>query len=180
VLHVVRPEYPIPLDPDFYRGRISARQLVAMGYRDARRALADRAAAPLDASATRMRDPGRAVAFTESWRGASVRAELRVEIPDLDAFDGTAAASGWVLTAAGPVPVASGTFRAGAGYELAFRGGELTLADGRATLRLDDETREEAVKRTRGPLRGVHATSADRLSERLAVTWRFARAARRF
>jgi predicted acylesterase/phospholipase RssA len=180
VLHVVKPEYPIPLDPDFYRGRISARALVAMGYRDARRVLADRAPAPLDAAATRMRDPGRAVAFTESWRGASVRAELRVEIPDLDAFDGTAAVSGWVRTPAGAVPVASGTFRAGAGHELAFRGGGLTLADGRAALRVDGETREEPVRRTRGPLRGVHATSADRLSERIGTTVRFARLARRF
>ena len=38
-LHVVKPEFPIPLDPDFFFGRIDARALTAMGYRDARRYL---------------------------------------------------------------------------------------------------------------------------------------------
>ena len=34
-VHVVTPRRPLPLDPDFVAGRISAEALVAMGYRDA-------------------------------------------------------------------------------------------------------------------------------------------------
>jgi NTE family protein len=57
VLHVVKPELPLPLDPDFVAGRISAEALVAMGYRDAWKYLNSRTAAgvPLDDTATRMR-----------------------------------------------------------------------------------------------------------------------------
>lgn len=42
VVHVVRPDLPIPLDPDLVVGRIDAETLIAMGYRDARRYLATR------------------------------------------------------------------------------------------------------------------------------------------
>ena len=34
-LHVIRPRVPLPLDPDFFLGRIDASTLIAMGYRDA-------------------------------------------------------------------------------------------------------------------------------------------------
>lgn len=55
-MHVVKPEFPLPLDPDFLAGRITAETLIAMGYRDAWRYL--RAHSPdgvaLDATATRM------------------------------------------------------------------------------------------------------------------------------
>jgi predicted acylesterase/phospholipase RssA len=34
-LHVVRPRFPLPLDPEYYLGRISGEDLAAMGYRDA-------------------------------------------------------------------------------------------------------------------------------------------------
>ena len=34
-LHVIRPRVPLPLDPDFFFGRIDASTLIAMGYRDA-------------------------------------------------------------------------------------------------------------------------------------------------
>jgi len=35
VLHVVKPETPIPLDPDYFLGRIDAGTLIEKGYRDA-------------------------------------------------------------------------------------------------------------------------------------------------
>ncbi len=35
VLHVVKPAHPLPLDPEFFTGRITAGSLVDMGYRDA-------------------------------------------------------------------------------------------------------------------------------------------------
>ena len=34
-LHVIRPRVPLPLDPDFFFGRVDASTLIAMGYRDA-------------------------------------------------------------------------------------------------------------------------------------------------
>jgi len=57
VVHVVKPELPLPLDPDFVSGRISAEALVAMGYRDAWRYLGTRAptGVALDETATKMR-----------------------------------------------------------------------------------------------------------------------------
>ncbi|MFB6437528.1 hypothetical protein ACFCVY_12215 [Streptomyces sp. NPDC056411] len=34
-LHVVKPAYPLPLDPEFFAGRVTADTLMEMGYRDA-------------------------------------------------------------------------------------------------------------------------------------------------
>jgi hypothetical protein len=69
VVHVFKPEVPLPLDPDFYVGRIDAATLIDMGYRDARRALRSRLPAPLDPSATAMREPGVGVTFRETMTG---------------------------------------------------------------------------------------------------------------
>lgn len=38
-LHVIRPEFPLPLDPDYYFGKITASELVELGYTAARRYL---------------------------------------------------------------------------------------------------------------------------------------------
>ncbi len=38
-LHVIKPESPIPLDPDYFLGRIDGSALVDLGYQDARRYL---------------------------------------------------------------------------------------------------------------------------------------------
>jgi predicted acylesterase/phospholipase RssA len=43
-LHVIRPQHPLPLDPELYTGRVTFSQLVDMGYADARRYLASRPA----------------------------------------------------------------------------------------------------------------------------------------
>ena len=78
-LHVIKPEFPLPLDPDFYLGRIDADALVATGYRDAKAYLARRpeGGVPWDESATRMRDPALGVAFARRLRGGSVRVDVR-------------------------------------------------------------------------------------------------------
>jgi predicted acylesterase/phospholipase RssA len=68
-VHIVKPEVPLPLDPDFFFGRINAATLIDMGYRDARRALTV-PCAPLDPSATRMREPGVGVSFRETMAGS--------------------------------------------------------------------------------------------------------------
>lgn len=54
-VHVIRPDLPIPLDPDLVVGRIDAETLIGMGYRDARRYLCSRSPAgtPLTEDATR-------------------------------------------------------------------------------------------------------------------------------
>jgi predicted acylesterase/phospholipase RssA len=81
-LHVIKPEYPLPLDPDFYLGRIDANALVAMGYRDAKRYLASPSPAEWGPSATKMRDQPPGAAFVEKVDGA----EIRVDIRDAERF----------------------------------------------------------------------------------------------
>jgi len=72
VLHVIRPEHPLPLDPEFYLGRITADALVAMGYRDARAYLAARSpeGLPKDEHCTAMSEPDPGVRFTDRLRGS--------------------------------------------------------------------------------------------------------------
>jgi predicted patatin/cPLA2 family phospholipase len=68
-VYLIAPELPLPLDPDFFFGRIDAATLIDMGYRDARRALRARTPVALAPEATRMRTPGLGVAFRETMRG---------------------------------------------------------------------------------------------------------------
>ena len=71
ILHVVRPENPLPLDPEFYLNRIDADTLIGMGYRDARSYLKDMTAEglPKDASCTAMVEPQAGIRFTERFGG---------------------------------------------------------------------------------------------------------------
>jgi hypothetical protein len=71
VVHLIRPDIPLPLDPDFLLGRIDGPTLVAYGYRDAVRYLARMSPGgiPLDPSATKMREPARGVQFREVMAG---------------------------------------------------------------------------------------------------------------
>lgn len=70
-LHVVKPDFPLPLDPDFYTGRIDAATLIAMGYADAKAYLAAMSPAglPFAPEVTRMRSPRLGVAFREVMAG---------------------------------------------------------------------------------------------------------------
>jgi len=87
-LHVIRPRVPLPLDPDFFFGRVDASTLIAMGYRDAAAYLdaphQDGVAA--DAEATRMQDPVPGVAFRERLSGDGLDLRLGWEVDDLEAF----------------------------------------------------------------------------------------------
>ncbi|MFI2351841.1 patatin-like phospholipase family protein [Streptomyces sp. NPDC019443] len=82
VLHVVKPRYPLPLDPEFLAGRISADTLVAMGYRDAWDYLgrADPSGVPKDPTCTAMQEPPRGVRFQERMRGEVDGAELVLDV----------------------------------------------------------------------------------------------------
>ncbi len=123
IVHVIKPRYPLPLDPDFFLGRIDAATLIAMGYEDARRYLAeaDRTeGVPLTPAATAMQEPGVRVFWRERHTGAMAQTELAVEIPDVEAF------------LAGPNRQARlvGRVRGGAVGEALLREGTVTLEDG--------------------------------------------------
>ena len=71
VVHLIKPEITLPLDPDFLLGAIDAATLVAYGYRDAIRYL-DRpnsGGIALDPGATKMREPARGIQFRETMTG---------------------------------------------------------------------------------------------------------------
>jgi hypothetical protein len=71
VLHVIRPEHPLPLDPEYYLGHIDAATLIDMGYSDAWRYLQRKTPAgiPLTPEATRMQDPQIGIMFREQMAG---------------------------------------------------------------------------------------------------------------
>lgn len=70
-LHVIKPEYPLPLDPDYFFNRIDASTLVSMGYADAMQYLEtrDKADVSFTPSATKMKDPVPGIAFREQMEG---------------------------------------------------------------------------------------------------------------
>jgi hypothetical protein len=128
---VIKPVYPLPLDPDFYLGRISAHTLVAMGYRDARRYIdtATPEGVSLDPTATAMVDPPPGARWTEHLRGGlapparsggdsdsvEVDLELGVEVHDLAALSDDSSTPADLVgslrhPAWGRVFVAAGTF----------------------------------------------------------------------
>lgn len=90
VLHVVKPEHPLPLDPEFYLGRISSDSLVQMGYRDARRYLATRSTGgvPRDASCTRMTEPPPSARYVEHLRGSVEGVDVVLDLTVVMPLDG--------------------------------------------------------------------------------------------
>jgi predicted acylesterase/phospholipase RssA len=192
-LHVIKPASPLPLDPDFYRGRIDAHALVAMGYRDAKAYLATRAedGVPWTSEATAMGDPGLGIAFTERLSGAlradgdeaHVTVHLRAGLREPDELERGADLVGVVdspqlgrglLAKRGSVRQANGRLR----YELAFddRGRELTLmleSGRRGWSRVAGVTATLTVP-GRADYRGeLHADAVDALATllRLHATW---------
>lgn len=91
-VHVIKPEYPLPLDPAYFTGQIDAATLIALGYQDACRYLDNPAplSAPWQPGITRMREapPGAAArlvlagSFTPAWPEPGPR-------PAPDKSDGT-------------------------------------------------------------------------------------------
>lgn len=70
-LHVIKPEYALPLDQDFYLGRIDAATLIDRGYADARKYLAGMQpeGLPFSPEVTRMRDDTLGLTFREEFAG---------------------------------------------------------------------------------------------------------------
>lgn len=93
VLHVVKPDTPIPLDPDYFLGRIDAGTLLESGYRDACAYLRHMKPAGIawDPEATKMRRANPAVLVRSTLRGhlavgdgapGELVVQLSPEIPD--------------------------------------------------------------------------------------------------
>jgi predicted acylesterase/phospholipase RssA len=70
-LHLIRPQYPLPLDPDFYLGNINAATLVEMGYEDATKYLATRSdqGLPFSPEVTKMTNETLGFTFREKMAG---------------------------------------------------------------------------------------------------------------
>jgi hypothetical protein len=70
-LHVIKPFYPLPLDPDLYFGRIDTATLIDMGYADATRYLREigDAGLPFQPEVTKMQDDTTGIAFHETMEG---------------------------------------------------------------------------------------------------------------
>jgi hypothetical protein len=70
-LHVIKPEFPLPLDPDLFLDKIDTSTLINIGYSDARRYLAsvDQAGVALDMEATKMSEPGVTLDFRQHFTG---------------------------------------------------------------------------------------------------------------
>jgi predicted acylesterase/phospholipase RssA len=71
VVHLIKPERPLPLDPDFYAGHITAGTLIDLGYADARRYLETRGTQglPLTPEITQMNAPAPDLTFRETMSG---------------------------------------------------------------------------------------------------------------
>ncbi len=70
-LHLIKPEYPLPLDPDFYLGHIDAATLIDMGYADAKRYLRGMQSdgLPFQPEVTKMRYERLGITFRERMEG---------------------------------------------------------------------------------------------------------------
>jgi predicted acylesterase/phospholipase RssA len=70
-LHIIKPEYPLPLNPDFFLGKITADTLINMGYADTKEYLKDKItfSFPDISKATTMKSPGITVHFAQQFQG---------------------------------------------------------------------------------------------------------------
>ena len=70
-VHVVKPRYPLPLDPDFFLGKITASTLINMGYSDTYRYIEREMkpeGVPLTWEATQMKIPGVVITFSRTMK----------------------------------------------------------------------------------------------------------------
>jgi predicted acylesterase/phospholipase RssA len=86
-LHIIKPEYALPLDPDFVLGKIDADTLINMGYAETKKYLASLAAGspstpavPPTISLTRMLESGPAYHFRQQFRGRMGAHALQINL----------------------------------------------------------------------------------------------------
>ena len=70
-LFVIKPEYPLPLDPDLFFNKVDTRSLINMGYSDAKKSLNQfpENGVTMDQDATKMSDPGQRLCFRGVYQG---------------------------------------------------------------------------------------------------------------
>ncbi|RKH34443.1 patatin-like phospholipase family protein [Corallococcus praedator] len=87
VVHLIKPERPLPLDPDFYAGHVTAASLIDQGYSDACRYLrsADPQGLPLNPEITQMTESAPELTFRETMSGPLA---LGTTDPEAGAHDG--------------------------------------------------------------------------------------------
>ncbi len=73
VLHVIKPVFPLPLDPDLFFKKIDTNTLINIGYSNAKKYL-DRIpekGVPFDKQSTKMNDPGVTLSFRHHFTGVA-------------------------------------------------------------------------------------------------------------
>ncbi len=70
-LHVIKPEYPLPLDPDLFFNKVDTTSLINMGYVDTLKYLdgMSEIGVAYDTDSTRMKDPGKQFNFRLHYEG---------------------------------------------------------------------------------------------------------------
>lgn len=136
-LHVVKPENPLPLDPEFYLNRIDADTLIGMGYRDARNYLKGMTAEglPKDASCTAMAEPPAGIRFTERFGGRR-----------FDGQDGVGQDVRLTVTVALPLDPSAAPARLTGFLDHAPFGPRVFLAGGRVDVRGESVTYRASVR----------------------------------
>ncbi|MDB5261452.1 MAG: Patatin [Adhaeribacter sp.] len=93
IIHLIKPAYPLPLDPDLYFNKVNTTTLIDMGYADAKEYLASiTTAVPIEAAAisTKMKSPGLAFSgrarLTGSLFNQAAVLYLSLNIHDIPAF----------------------------------------------------------------------------------------------
>ena len=101
-LHLVRPEYPLPLDPDFYLGKVDARSLIDRGYADACLYLRSRTEAglPFTPEVTKMANEAPGFTFREKMSGGFALGET-----DPEAGEKLGKAAGNIFTMHGTINI---------------------------------------------------------------------------
>ncbi len=70
-LHVIKPQYPLPLDPALFFNKIDTGTLISMGYADTKKYLKSfsQEGVAYDAASTHMQPPGTALGFRQFYSG---------------------------------------------------------------------------------------------------------------
>lgn len=98
VVHMIKPDFPLPLDPDYLLGRIDAATLISLGYGDAKRYLATRHpdGVTLNPGVTSMQEETLGLTFREVMTGGFALGETD---PAAGVTQGTAAGTKLALHA---------------------------------------------------------------------------------
>lgn len=135
ILHVIKPEFPLPLDPDLMFNRINADELINRGYAEAKSYLQQKTAdgvAP-DYKASMMNEPGAVLAFRALFSGKMVWKLQPTEFSLNVQFNFRKVENKLVLRAFASVSFGTG------GYRISTCNNQLTIDRSNQTLRFDGD-----------------------------------------